>query len=119
MGFALLVAHLVAGPIDGTSVNPARRIGPALLHGRAALSQLWLFILAPLIGAVLAVTAHTALALRAADDGKPSVRPADARLVKNAPATTAAATTEPVDHRPPGAGQASRKQRNKERRKRR
>ena len=63
IGLALLVAHLVAVPVDGTSVNPARSIGPALLHGGAALHQLWLFILAPLAGAVLAAIIHRALTL--------------------------------------------------------
>lgn len=61
IGFALLLCHLVAIPIDGTSVNPARSIGPALFSGGAALGQLWLFILAPLLGAVLAALAYRAL----------------------------------------------------------
>lgn len=54
IGFALLVVHLVGIPLTGTSVNPARSIGPALFGGTEALSQLWLFIVAPLIGGVLA-----------------------------------------------------------------
>jgi aquaporin Z len=41
-------------PVTGTSVNPARSIGPALFSGGAALSQLWLFIIAPLIGGAIA-----------------------------------------------------------------
>ncbi|MCG4739484.1 aquaporin, partial [Bacteroides intestinalis] len=45
--------HIVCIPITGTSVNPARSIGPALFEGGAALSQLWLFIVAPFVGAVL------------------------------------------------------------------
>ena len=63
IGIALLVCHLVAVPIDGTSVNPARSLGPALLVGSSALSQLWLFIVAPLVGAVLAALVHRYLAL--------------------------------------------------------
>lgn len=122
IGLALLVAHLVAVPIDGTSVNPARSIGPALLHGGAALTQLWLFILAPLLGAVLAVAAHKALALRSADGhGKPG-RPRNDRDADTPPVNTATAkvaTVEPADHRSNGSGQPSRKQRNKGRRKRR
>lgn len=58
IGFTLVLIHLVAIPIDGTSVNPARSLGPALFagltSGSVALSQLWLFIIAPIIGGVLA-----------------------------------------------------------------
>lgn len=53
IGFALVVIHLVGIPITGTSVNPARSFGPALLVGGLALKQLWLFWLAPILGAVL------------------------------------------------------------------
>ena len=58
IGLALLVAHLVAVPIDGTSVNPARSIGPALFAGGLALSQLWVFLAFPLVGGVLAAAAY-------------------------------------------------------------
>ncbi len=54
IGFALLVVHLVGIPLTGTSVNPARSIGPALFAGGDALAQVWLFIVAPLVGGVLA-----------------------------------------------------------------
>jgi aquaporin Z len=54
IGLVLTLDHLVAIPVDGTSVNPARSIGPALFVGAWALSQLWLFVVAPLIGAVAA-----------------------------------------------------------------
>jgi aquaporin Z len=54
IGLALVLIHLVGIPITGTSVNPARSIGPALIVGGAALSQLWLFIVAPIIGALIA-----------------------------------------------------------------
>ncbi len=53
IGITLLVIHIVCIPITGTSVNPARSIGPAIFQGGAALSQLWLFILAPMVGAAL------------------------------------------------------------------
>jgi aquaporin Z len=46
--------HMVTIPITGTSVNPARSLGPAVVAGGIALSQLWLFIVAPVIGAVIA-----------------------------------------------------------------
>ncbi|WP_329114636.1 MIP family channel protein [Streptomyces sp. NBC_01465] len=58
IGLALATIHLIGIPLTGTSVNPARSIGPAIFAGTAALSQLWLFILAPLIGGVLAAYAH-------------------------------------------------------------
>ena len=54
IGLSLALIHIVGIPITGVSVNPARSIGPALLVGGAAISQLWLFIIAPIIGAVLA-----------------------------------------------------------------
>ncbi|MEC3973878.1 aquaporin [Amycolatopsis sp. H20-H5] len=54
IGLTLAVLHLIAIPIDGTSVNPARSFGPALLTGGTSISQLWVFIVAPLVGALLA-----------------------------------------------------------------
>lgn len=51
IGLSLVLIHIVCIPITGTSVNPARSIGPALFEGGTALSQLWLFIVAPLVGA--------------------------------------------------------------------
>jgi aquaporin Z len=53
IGITLAVMNLVAIPIDSASVNPARSFGPAIVGGGQALSQLWLFLIAPLIGAVL------------------------------------------------------------------
>lgn len=54
IGLTLVLIHLVAIPITGTSVNPARSFGPAIFAGGKALSQLWLFIVAPLVGGILA-----------------------------------------------------------------
>jgi aquaporin Z len=54
IGLALALIHLVCIPITGTSVNPARSIGPAVFAGGKALAQLWIFILAPLVGAGIA-----------------------------------------------------------------
>ena len=51
IGLSLILVHIVCIPITGTSVNPARSIGPALYEGGEALSQLWLFIVAPFVGA--------------------------------------------------------------------
>lgn len=54
IGLALTIIHLVSIPVTNTSVNPARSTGPAIFAGGWALSQLWLFWIAPLIGGVLA-----------------------------------------------------------------
>ena len=54
IGLSLVLIHLVGIPITGTSVNPARSLGPAVLVGGIALSQLWLFWVAPIIGGLLA-----------------------------------------------------------------
>ncbi len=53
IGLTLVLVHIVCIPITGTSVNPARSIGPALFEGGVALKQLWLFIVAPMVGAAL------------------------------------------------------------------
>ncbi|MQY07153.1 MIP/aquaporin family protein [Actinomadura macrotermitis] len=54
IGLTLGVVNLVGIPLDGASANPARSIGPALWDGSHAIGQLWLFIIAPLIGGILA-----------------------------------------------------------------
>lgn len=54
IGLTLVLIHLVAIPITGTSVNPARSFGPAIFAQGKALTQLWLFIAAPIAGGVLA-----------------------------------------------------------------
>lgn len=54
IGLTLVVIHLVGINITGVSVNPARSVGPALLVGGTAIGQLWLFILAPVLGGVAA-----------------------------------------------------------------
>ncbi len=53
IGLTLVFIHLVGIPVSGTSVNPARSLGPALFVGGEALAQLWLFIVAPIIGGIL------------------------------------------------------------------
>ena len=57
IGLTLVLIHIVCIPITGTSVNPARSIGPAIFEGGRALSQLWLFIVAPLAGGAAAALA--------------------------------------------------------------
>ncbi|WP_455393104.1 aquaporin Z [[Eubacterium] cellulosolvens] len=54
IGLTLTFVHLVGIPITGTSVNPARSLGPALFVGGTAINQLWLFWFAPIIGAIIA-----------------------------------------------------------------
>jgi aquaporin Z len=54
IGFALVLIHLISIPVTNTSVNPARSTGPALFAGGDYIPQLWLFWLAPLVGAVIA-----------------------------------------------------------------
>jgi aquaporin Z len=54
IGLSLVFIHLVGIPITGTSVNPARSLGPAVFAGGEAISQLWLFIVAPILGGILA-----------------------------------------------------------------
>ena len=58
IGAVLTAIHLVGIPLTGTSVNPARALGPALFADNNALSQTWLFIVAPLCGAIVAVAIH-------------------------------------------------------------
>jgi aquaporin Z len=68
IGFGLAVVHLIGIPITGTSVNPARSLGPALIVGGSYLSQVWLFILAPLVGGALAALASSYLHAEAAEE---------------------------------------------------
>ncbi len=58
IGLGLTLIHLISIPVTNTSVNPARSTGPALLEGGIALEQLWLFWLAPLVGAVIAAAIY-------------------------------------------------------------
>ena len=61
IGLTLTLIHLISIPVTNTSVNPARSIGVAIFQGGWALEQLWLFIVAPLIGGVLAAGLHRLL----------------------------------------------------------
>jgi aquaporin Z len=54
IGLTLVLIHIVGIPITGTSVNPARSLGPALLVAGDAIKQVWLFIVAPILGAIVA-----------------------------------------------------------------
>lgn len=61
LGLVVLVVHLVGIPLTGASVNPTRSIAPALFAGGDALTQIWLFIVAPLVGGALAALAYGAM----------------------------------------------------------
>lgn len=61
IGLVLTLIHLVGIPVTNTSVNPARSVGPAIFQGGWALGQLWLFIVAPLVGALLGAGLHRVL----------------------------------------------------------
>ena len=76
IGFGLTLIHLISIPVTNTSVNPARSTGPALFVGSWAISQLWLFWLAPILGALLAGFLYTWLV----DDDKPPVVGEEARV---------------------------------------
>ena len=79
IGLGLTLIHLISIPITNTSVNPARSTGPAIFVGGWALQQLWLFWVAPIIGAAIAGFAYTALA----------AEPTEARMKPAAIAKTA------------------------------
>jgi len=64
IGLALTVVHLIGIPITGTSVNPARSLGPAVIVGGTALRQVWLFIVAPLVGGIVAAALDRAFTPR-------------------------------------------------------
>jgi aquaporin Z len=74
IGLSLTLVHLIGIPIDGTSVSPARSIGLTIFVGGSALRQLWVFIVAPLVGGVLAALAHQVLYPRGEEEA--SVAPA-------------------------------------------
>jgi len=59
IGLCLTLIHLISIPVTNTSVNPARSIGPAIFVGGTALKQVWLFILAPIAGAVIGALVHS------------------------------------------------------------
>jgi len=62
IGFSLVMVHILGIGLTGTSVNPARSIGPAIFAGGAALSSLWVFIVGPFVGAALAAVIYKVMA---------------------------------------------------------
>jgi aquaporin Z len=104
IGLTLTVIHLVGIPLTGTSVNPARSIGPALFAGSTALGHLWLFVVAPLVGALVGYAGW--LLVRASDDVSP-------RRAESVDSTVDAVADAVGDPRPPrpraeGAGAVDR-----------
>ncbi len=75
IGLALTLIHLISIPVTNTSVNPARSTGPALFVGGWALGQLWLFWVAPIVGAAIAGVLYPAIA----GEAKAPAAPARAR----------------------------------------
>jgi len=63
IGFALTLVHLLGINLTGTSVNPARSLAPAILQGGVALSQIWIFIVGPLLGSALAAFTYQKIRL--------------------------------------------------------
>lgn len=82
IGLALTLIHLISIPVTNTSVNPARSIGVAWFAGPAALGQVWLFIVAPIIGAAIAGATYAAItgAKPAAADAGIANNPAAAKV---------------------------------------
>src|SRR5713101_7145516 len=76
IGFALTLIHLISIPVTNTSVNPARSTGPALFVGGWAIQQLWLFWVAPIVGAALAGLAYSFFA--GTPEAEPKAEPANA-----------------------------------------
>jgi len=73
IGLALTLIHLISIPVTNTSVNPARSTGVALFVGDWAIGQLWLFWVAPIVGALLGATTYHFIASEEAEDARPVV----------------------------------------------
>lgn len=97
IGLTLTVVHLIGIPLTGTSVNPARSLGPALVVGGTALNQVWLFIVAPLIGGALAAGLYKFLA----------AEPAKVTLVELDAEVAARSVDAPALEEPPGGASVS------------
>jgi aquaporin Z len=102
IGLTLTVIHLIGIPLTGTSVNPARSLGPAVIVGGTALSQVWLFIVAPLVGAIAAAMINRVINGEAQEDSaiRPVTTDSDtARLVTREGRSSAEQADSP--HTPP------------------
>src|SRR5205085_741644 len=81
IGLCLTLIHLIGIPVTNLSVNPARSTGPAVFVGDWAVAQLWLFWLAPIVGAALAALAYRGLFASAAAQPAGDVRDSETRPV--------------------------------------
>ena len=70
IGFALMLVHIFGLPLTGTGINPARSLGPAVFTGADALIQVWVFIVAPLLGAVAAAFLYRGVIRERNEDGE-------------------------------------------------
>lgn len=108
IGLSLTLVHIFGIPFTGTSVNPARSFGPAVLAGGDALKQLPLFIIAPVIGGVLAALFFTFIlntekkAAVSEEDAPAEDIPEDAEKLDEADLTDAGETETPADEEPSG-----------------
>lgn len=98
IGLTLTVVHLIGIPITGTSVNPARALGPALVIGGTALNQVWLFILAPLVGGAIAGLLHLSFY------GRPEPEPDLVAVAVTADEESGAVTVVELTEMPPEPG---------------
>ena len=78
IGLTLTFVHLIGIPLTGTSVNPARSLGPALVVGGTALHQVWLFIVAPAVGGVVAALIYWVIYPSDAPEPTESLDPVEA-----------------------------------------
>lgn len=90
IGLTLAVVNLVGIPLTGASVNPARSLGPAVFAGAAPMEQVWLFIVAPLLGGALAALVHRITHPQAQRDGhavnaEPTTPPPSAERTADGP----------------------------------
>jgi aquaporin Z len=109
IGLSLTAVHLVGIPLTGTSVNPARSLGPALFAGGDYLVHVWVFILAPLVGAALAVFVVRAIAVPLEAAAATAVDETGVQ-VPVAEAETAAESQVPAS-RPPAASESESRRR--------
>jgi aquaporin Z len=101
IGLALTAVHLIGIPLDGTSVNPARSLGPALFAGGDSLAHVWLFLVAPPIGAVLAYAVVRALSTPLVTEEAARVAEATAGAAVDQTGAQLPAEEQPVQIPPP------------------
>ncbi len=94
IGLALTLIHLISIPVDNTSVNPARSLGVVWFAGGGALAQMWVFVVAPILGAVIAGASYTL------------ITGARAEVSTSASPTTPTSAERPRSRRAPAAGSA-------------